>query len=104
MQTLRLSVEKQGEAAIVCAAEMLRTGSLVAFPTETVYGLGANACSEAAVKRIFEAKARPAWDPLIVHACDLAMLRSLAGEWPAQAEELARAFMRLRMTAVCPSR
>jgi len=109
MQTLRLSVEKQGDAAIVSAAEILRAGGLVAFPTETVYGLGANACSEKAVRRIFEAKERPAWDPLIVHAFDLAMLRSLAAEWPSQAEALARAFMPgpltllLRKTAAIPA-
>jgi L-threonylcarbamoyladenylate synthase len=59
------------------AAELLRTGHTVAFPTETVYGLGANALSVQAVARIYEAKKRPDWDPLIVHVCDRAMVASI---------------------------
>ena len=54
------------------AAAILRRGGLVALPTETVYGLGANALDEAAVKAIFAAKQRPAWDPVIVHIADRA--------------------------------
>lgn len=74
------------------AAEIIRRGGLVAFPTETVYGLGANALDEAAVRRIYEAKGRPPSSPLIVHVADLAMARSLAGEWPPLADTLAEAF------------
>jgi L-threonylcarbamoyladenylate synthase len=59
------------------AAEILRHGATVAFPTETVYGLGANALSAEAVEKIFVAKQRPHWDPLIVHLCDLEMLSEL---------------------------
>ncbi len=65
MQTLPLSANDAG--CIERAAQILRTGGLVAFPTETVYGLGGNALDAAAVKKIFTAKGRPLWDPLIVH-------------------------------------
>jgi L-threonylcarbamoyladenylate synthase len=73
------------------AAKILREGGTVAFPTETVYGLGANALDPAAVAKIFAAKARPAWDPLIVHVSDRAMLDQLAVVTP-QAEKLIQAF------------
>lgn len=74
------------------AADLLRAGGLVAFPTETVYGLGANALDAAAVRRIFEAKGRPFTSPLIVHVADLAAARDLALEWPPEADTLARHF------------
>jgi L-threonylcarbamoyladenylate synthase len=90
MHTLRLRADPDG---IARAAEILRSGGLVAFPTETVYGLGANALDPNAVRRIFEAKQRPSWDPIIVHASDLEMLRTLVREWPAHAEALARNYM-----------
>ncbi len=73
MKTLRLAVDPahldtaEARQAIAQAAEILRAGGLVAMPTETVYGLGANALDPAAVARIFAAKQRPAWDPIIVH-------------------------------------
>ena len=73
---------------IVRAAELLRAGRLVAFPTETVYGLGANALDETAVRRIFEAKGRPFSSPLIVHIASIAMARDLALDWPERAELL----------------
>ncbi|HEY2844328.1 MAG TPA: L-threonylcarbamoyladenylate synthase, partial [Bryobacteraceae bacterium] len=72
------------------AAEIIRSGGLVAFPTETVYGLGANALDAAAVQKIFELKGRPETSPLIVHVASIEMAREIAAEWPAQAEELAR--------------
>ena len=74
------------------AGELLRAGKLVAFPTETVYGLGANALDRAAVLSIYEAKGRPATSPLIVHVADVAAARALAAEWPDSAEKLATAF------------
>lgn len=74
------------------AAEVLRAGRLVAFPTETVYGLGANALDESAVRRIYEAKGRPAINPVIVHVASTDDARALATEWTADAEALARAF------------
>ena len=73
MNTLRLTVDPchletpEARQALSQAAGILRAGGLVAFPTETVYGLGANALSRAAVEKIFVAKRRPAWDPIIVH-------------------------------------
>lgn len=74
------------------AAALLRAGRLVAFPTETVYGLGANALDEAAVRRIYEAKGRPAFNPIIVHVASADTARALAAEWTAAADALARAF------------
>ena len=71
------------------AAALLRAGALVAFPTETVYGLGARADDAAAVARIFVAKGRPADNPVIVHAADRAGLAAVVGAWPAAAEALA---------------
>jgi L-threonylcarbamoyladenylate synthase len=75
-QTLHLSAEKPEQ--IIQGAELLRSGRLVAFATETVYGLGANALSAEAVAGIFEAKQRPSWDPLIVHIASVAQLRQVA--------------------------
>lgn len=68
---------------------MIREGRLVAFPTETVYGLGANALDEAAVRRIYEAKGRPAAIPLIVHVDSIGSARALVRRWPEAAETLA---------------
>jgi L-threonylcarbamoyladenylate synthase len=78
--------------AVVRAGEIIRRGGLVAFPTETVYGLGANALDAAAVERIYRAKGRPFANPLIVHVADLAMARTLVLEWPEIAEKLAARF------------
>src|SRR5689334_12344526 len=72
------------------AAEIIRSGGLVAFPTETVYGLGANALDPAAVQKIFEMKGRPETSPLIVHVAAVEMAREIVAEWPPLAEELAR--------------
>jgi len=73
------------------AAALLQRGELVAFPTETVYGLGANALDPEAVARIFAAKGRPAWNPVIVHVADSDAAQALVAHWPARAERLARA-------------
>jgi len=70
----------------------LRRGLLVVFPTETVYGLGANATDPAAVARIYKAKGRPSNNPLIVHVPDKGRARAFAAEWPDVAERLAGAF------------
>ena len=74
------------------AAEIIRSGGLVAFPTETVYGLGANALDPEASKRIYAAKGRPSDNPLIVHICRFEELESIAKEVPTQAGKLADAF------------
>ncbi|MEM7391393.1 MAG: L-threonylcarbamoyladenylate synthase, partial [Verrucomicrobiota bacterium] len=73
-------------------AGLLRDGGVVVFPTETVYGLGANALDQQAVQRIFEIKRRPASDPLIVHIPDTRRLEAIAREIPPIAFELAAAF------------
>jgi L-threonylcarbamoyladenylate synthase len=80
------------DAEVQRAAELIRQGGLVAFPTETVYGLGANALDADAVRRIFEAKRRPWASPLIVHVSDEAMARAVTAEWPAIARHVARQF------------
>jgi L-threonylcarbamoyladenylate synthase len=90
--------------AIAHAADLLRHGGLVAFPTETVYGLGANALDPDAVRRIFDAKGRPAYNPVIVHVPDAAAARALASEWPPEAERLAAAFWPGPVTLVVPKR
>jgi L-threonylcarbamoyladenylate synthase len=92
------------EARLHEAATIISRGGLVAFPTETVYGLGANALDRDAVLKIFEAKQRPAWDPIIVHASNLDMLRSLVREWPEKAQILAAKFMPGPLTLLLPKR
>jgi len=89
-------------AGIAEAAALLRAGDIVAFPTETVYGLGGNALDPAAVARIFEAKGRPAHNPLIVHLPDAAGARALAASWPEQAERLGRRWWPGPLTLVLP--
>lgn len=80
------------DADLARAAEWIRSGGLVAFPTETVYGLGANALDGKAVARIFQVKGRPPQSPLIVHVDSVEMARALALEWPDAAERLARRY------------
>jgi L-threonylcarbamoyladenylate synthase len=77
---------------ILRAAELIRAGELVAFPTETVYGLGANALDAGAIDKIYAAKGRPATSPLIVHVSSIEMAQNLVREWPERAERLARVF------------
>jgi len=86
------------------AARLIRSGRLVAFPTETVYGLGATALDAAAVGRIFEVKGRPSTSPLIVHVDSVEMARGLSREWPPAAETLARAYWPGPLTLVVPKR
>jgi L-threonylcarbamoyladenylate synthase len=74
------------------AVEILRSESVVAFPTETVYGLGAHAFSAKAIAEVYRLKNRPSWNPLIVHVPTVAAARSLAQVWPDAADELAARF------------
>jgi L-threonylcarbamoyladenylate synthase len=114
VKTLRLKVDPahlgtdESQSAIAQAAEILRAGGLVALPTETVYGLGANALSESAVTRIFEAKQRPSWDPIIVHIAGPVlqnqMLEPLVTHVPPPAYELMRAFWPGPLTLLLPRR
>jgi L-threonylcarbamoyladenylate synthase len=87
---------------IALAAAEIRGGRLVAFPTETVYGLGANALDETAVSRIFVAKARPSEDPLIVHICKLEDLAVITGSIPELVSVLAEAFWPGPLTLILP--
>jgi L-threonylcarbamoyladenylate synthase len=98
--TLRLT---DAPADIARAAAMLRAGGLVAFPTETVYGLGANARDPRALAGIYAAKRRPAHNPLIVHVADIGMARQIAA-FDARAEALAGAFWPGPLTLVLPLR
>ncbi len=91
------------EAPIGAAAAAIRAGRLVAMPTETVYGLAADACNDDAVARIFEAKGRPRFNPLIVHVADAAMAARYAAFSP-MAERLAGAFWPGPLTLVLPRR
>ncbi len=88
--------------AIALAANLLRAGEVVAFPTETVYGLGADATSEKAVRRIFAAKERPLSDPLIVHLADASQLAEVARAIPPDVERLAERFWPGPLTLVLP--
>jgi L-threonylcarbamoyladenylate synthase len=92
------------KAEMARAAELLRRGGLVAFPTETVYGLGADATNAAAVRRIFEVKRRPSNDPLIVHADSEEMAREYATEWPQAASDLAERFWPGPLTIILPKK
>jgi L-threonylcarbamoyladenylate synthase len=89
---------------LVRAAEAIRAGRLVAFPTETVYGLGANALDPKAVERIFLAKGRPSTSPLIVHVDSVEMARGLVLEWPTAAETLAARYWPGPLTLVLAKR
>jgi L-threonylcarbamoyladenylate synthase len=108
METLRLRLATELEPdlardpALLKAAEILRAGGLVAFPTETVYGLGANALDAAAVEKIFVAKQRPHWDPVIVHVADVRAARELTSSWPDSAARLAEAFWPGPLTMLLP--
>jgi L-threonylcarbamoyladenylate synthase len=110
MKTLRLRpasgdlnlVELERDPAVRQAAAILRGGGLVAFPTETVYGLGANALDAGAVEKIFAAKQRPHWDPVIVHVADTTTARGLCTEWPEAAARLAASFWPGPLTLLLP--
>ncbi|MBI1764609.1 MAG: threonylcarbamoyl-AMP synthase [Acidobacteria bacterium] len=84
------------------AAQFIRRGEVVAFPTETVYGLGANVFDEAAIRKIFQAKGRPTDNPLIAHVANLAQLQTLTTHLPANAAQLIAAFFPGPLTLVLP--
>ncbi|MCW5552823.1 MAG: threonylcarbamoyl-AMP synthase [Verrucomicrobiae bacterium] len=90
------------QEAVRRAAELLRAGEVVALPTETVYGLAANALDTAAVARIYEIKGRPAHNPIIVHVANQEMARSCVAHWPPPADSLARSFWPGPLTLVLP--
>lgn len=90
------------EKAVHRAVELLRAGRVVALPTETVYGLAANALDEKAVAKIFEIKGRPRLNPIIVHVAGLEMAKRCASDFPPLANQLARAFWPGPLTLVLP--
>jgi L-threonylcarbamoyladenylate synthase len=101
-EVLPVNAEAPQPEAIARAVDVLRRGGLVAFPTETVYGLGAVALDPAAVARIFEAKGRPATNPLIVHVSRAEEARALTSDWPQTAARLAARFWPGPLTLVLP--
>lgn len=105
MQTKRFIItgdEKHDRAIYEEAAALIRAGELVAFPTETVYGLGANALDGEAVKKIYVAKGRPSWNPLITHVSSREMLNTLVRSYPKDFETLAAKFMPGPLTFLLP--
>jgi L-threonylcarbamoyladenylate synthase len=100
----QVSPEKPDSEIISEAAAVLHRGGLVAFPTETVYGLGANALNATAVEAIFAAKGRPPNNPVIVHVADAAAARRLAAQWPDRAALLAEKFWPGSLTLILPKR
>lgn len=102
MQLHRVDARAPDPDVLSLAADVLRAGGLVAFPTETVYGLGARALDERAVRAIFEAKGRPATNPVIAHVSSVEMARSICEVWPAHAERIAAALWPGPLTLVLP--
>jgi L-threonylcarbamoyladenylate synthase len=98
---LKTQILPAGEAALGAAARVLADGGLVAFPTETVYGLGADATNPAAIARLYQAKGRPSFNPLIAHVGDFAAARQIAA-FDAAATVLAEAFWPGPLTLVLP--
>src|SRR5258708_33319885 len=98
---LKTQILPAGEAAVAAAARALADGGLVAFPTETVYGLGADATNAAAIARLYQAKGRPAFNPLIAHVGDIGAARQIA-RFDAPALALAEAFWPGPLTLVLP--
>ena len=88
--------------AVQRASELLRAGEVVALPTETVYGLAANALDSQAVKRIFQIKGRPAHNPIIVHVAGVGMARRCVADWPLLADKLAKEFWPGALTVTDP--
>lgn len=97
-------IEAPSPAAISRAAETLRQGGVVAFPTETVYGLGAHGLLASAVQQIYAVKGRPESNPLIFHLAEIEQARELVSHWPQEAEALATAFWPGPLTLVLPVR
>ena len=102
MKTRKLPAADEKTPAV--AAELIRQGELVAIPTETVYGLGADGLNEAAVAKIFEAKGRPQDNPLILHIWDAEQMEQFCHDIPKAAYDLAKAFWPGPLTMVLPAR
>jgi L-threonylcarbamoyladenylate synthase len=98
----KIETPAQFTAAVQRAAELLQRGEVVAVPTETVYGLAANALNPDAVRKIYQAKGRPASNPIIVHVASLPMAQACSSSWPKSANALAAAFWPGPLTLVLP--
>lgn len=103
-EVLIVDSKEPSEATIAAAAATIRRGELVAFPTETVYGLGANALDEKAVWRIYTAKGRVSTNPLIVHVASAQAAGEVVAEWPGVAQSLVELFWPGPLTVVLPKR
>lgn len=104
METEIVAVDKENvrDEDLLEAAHIIRKGGLVAFPTETVYGLGANALNEEAAKKIYEAKGRPSDNPLIAHIAQCSELEPLVSEIPEAGRRLMEAYWPGPLTLVFP--
>jgi len=102
VELLAVDATSPDPTIIARAARVIQSGGLVAFPTETVYGLGANAINPDAVARIYAAKGRPSWNPVISHVARVGDARALTSHWPDAAETLANAFWPGPLTMVLP--
>src|SRR5262245_55012497 len=103
-EVVRVNSNEPEPEIIHRAAEVIRGGGIVAFPTETVYGLGANALNADAVTKIFAAKGRPTSNPWCVNVAGVKQARPLVSQWPDAAEQLAAAFWPGPLTLVMPKR
>jgi L-threonylcarbamoyladenylate synthase len=101
-EVLKIETPQDFAGAVARAAEMLQRGEIVAVPTETVYGLAANALNEMAVRQIYAVKGRPSANPIIVHIASIEMAKKCAVVWPETANVLARAFWPGPLTMVLP--
>src|SRR5687768_14677328 len=101
-RVLSIETPELFEAAVMEAVELLKRGEVVVLPTETVYGLAANAFASEAVSAIFELKGRPSDNPVIVHIASLHMAHVCVSKWPTIATELAREFWPGPLTLVLP--
>ena len=97
-----METELLNSSQISRAAEILKDGGIVAIPTETVYGLAANAYNVEAIKKVFEAKGRPSDNPLIVHISDMVSIKDIVSEFPESAEKLAKNFWPGPLTMILP--
>lgn len=102
MSLVEIGLDSPDAAVLTRAANLLRAGELVAFPTETVYGLGANALDAGAVAKIYGAKGRPSYNPLIVHVADMDAAMALVTSWPELASRLVQRWWPGPLTLVLP--
>src|SRR5688572_15966893 len=104
MRVRKIDPAHVDQTVIAEAAAVITRGGLVAFPTETVYGLGSDATNAAAVQKIFTAKGRPGYNPLIVHVADMNGAMSCVSTWPDAANTLASRFWPGPLTMILPKR